>query len=239
MFPHERSLVNRMQGRPFVLLGVNTDRTIERVQKSVKENKLNWRSWFDARSGRITGQFEVRAFPTIMLIDHRGVIHNPKIRGEKKIDQAVEKLVRIAEGAGMLGDKVASKLHTFIDKTGKHRVKATALRTENGNVVLEKENGEVIEIATDQLSKRDQAYLQTLDVPDDSSIDSDNDPTGFRKYVDASGEFSIEAKFISLADGEVTLERRDGNKLTLQLNKLCDDDQDLVNQLHNTAKNKK
>lgn len=38
----------------------------------------------------------------------------------------------------------------------------------------------------------------------------------FRTWRDLSGKFSIEAKFVSEADGKVTLEKRDGSTVTIQ-----------------------
>ena len=38
MYPHERSLVEEMKDKPFALVGVNSDRTIERAKKAIAEN---------------------------------------------------------------------------------------------------------------------------------------------------------------------------------------------------------
>ena len=45
MLPHERSLVARMEGRPFALLGVNCDDEMETVQQVSCRQQLNWRNW--------------------------------------------------------------------------------------------------------------------------------------------------------------------------------------------------
>jgi hypothetical protein len=98
MFPHERSLVKRMEGRPFALLGVNTDPTREELQTTIKKKELTWRDWWDGESA-IASAWEVTGFPTLVLIDHKGVVRqrylgNP---GEKELDQAVDRLVAEAE----------------------------------------------------------------------------------------------------------------------------------------------
>jgi protein-disulfide isomerase-like protein with CxxC motif len=98
MYPHERSLVQRLQGRPFVLLGVNTDKDREDIKRVVREEGLNWRSWWDGEDKRITAQWGITGFPTIVLIDHQGVIRHVDLY-EKELDKAIDHLVQQAESA--------------------------------------------------------------------------------------------------------------------------------------------
>lgn len=93
MYPHERSLVKRLEGKPFALLGINTDSSMAKVKQASKANGITWRSWFDgSTSGPICKQYAVRSFPTIYVLDHKGVIRYKNVRGEK-MDQAVDKLL--------------------------------------------------------------------------------------------------------------------------------------------------
>jgi peroxiredoxin len=96
MIPHERSLVEKMQGKPFALLGVNTDTSIEEVKSKSKEKGVTWRSWFDGQSGPICKQYKVQSFPTIFVLDHKGVVRYKNVRGEK-MDEAVETLIKELE----------------------------------------------------------------------------------------------------------------------------------------------
>ena len=59
------ALVKRMEGKPFVLSGVNLDADRETVKKVVKQEGLTWRSWWDsAETGSpISTQFEVFSPP--------------------------------------------------------------------------------------------------------------------------------------------------------------------------------
>ena len=45
MFPHERSLVKRLEGKPFALLGINSDGDREDCKKKNEVDKITWRSW--------------------------------------------------------------------------------------------------------------------------------------------------------------------------------------------------
>lgn len=50
----------------------------------------------------------------------------------------------------------------------------------------------------------------------------------FRTWTDNTGKFSVEAKFIKRTMGKVTLEKRDGSKIDLSIDRLSDDDQKYV-----------
>jgi thiol-disulfide isomerase/thioredoxin len=46
-FPHDRSLVKRFQGRPFALVGVNSDPNRAAAQKDARKEEITWRSFWD------------------------------------------------------------------------------------------------------------------------------------------------------------------------------------------------
>ena len=95
--PHERSLVERYQDRPFVLLGINTDEDRENLPAKIQKEKINWRSWRDgSTTGPITTKWNVRAFPTYYVLDHRGSIRYRDVYG-KALDDAIDTLLREAE----------------------------------------------------------------------------------------------------------------------------------------------
>ncbi len=99
MYPHERSLVKNMQGRPFALLGVNSDRDLDKLRGVVKEKELTWRSFWngpEGTGGPISSLWNVRGWPTIYIVDHKGVIRDKNKRGED-LDKVLEKLVAEAE----------------------------------------------------------------------------------------------------------------------------------------------
>jgi thioredoxin-related protein len=100
MFAHERSLVEKYQGRPFALLGVDADDNRETLQKAEKEHKLNWRSWWD--NGSIARQWNVRGFPTLFLIDHQGMVRwqSEGVPDLERMEELIERLVKEAESEG-------------------------------------------------------------------------------------------------------------------------------------------
>jgi hypothetical protein len=94
MYPHERSLVKRLAGKPFALLGVNSDESREGVKRIAQEHQLAWRSWWDGggRDGPIQTAYNVSHWPTVYVLDHKGVIRHIDVQGQA-LDEAVDKLL--------------------------------------------------------------------------------------------------------------------------------------------------
>jgi thiol-disulfide isomerase/thioredoxin len=94
MLPHERALVARLEGKPFVLLGVNSNANRETVKQYANANNLTWRMWWDGRDpGPIVQQYQVHSWPAIYVLDDQGVIRYRDVRGDD-LDQAVDTLLR-------------------------------------------------------------------------------------------------------------------------------------------------
>jgi hypothetical protein len=97
MVPHERSLVKRLEGKPFALLGVNLDSSREELKTCEQDNKITWRSFFDGRKGPISKAYHIKYLPTIYVLDGKGVIRFKGVRGEA-MDKAVDELLKDTEG---------------------------------------------------------------------------------------------------------------------------------------------
>ncbi len=98
--PHEKELVQRFKGRPFVLLGVNGDDTRENGGKAVQKHAIPWRSFWNGARGSadsIAAAWNVRGWPTVYVIDAKGVIRQKYLHG-RRLDEPLEKLVAEAEG---------------------------------------------------------------------------------------------------------------------------------------------
>ena len=105
MYLHERSLVKRLDGKPFALIGVNSDVEKNDLKKRLIEEKITWRSFVDAGNagaGPIATKWNLSATPTIYVIDHKGVIRYKwaGAPGEKVMNAALDKLIQAAEENG-------------------------------------------------------------------------------------------------------------------------------------------
>ncbi len=95
MVPHERELVRRMEGKPFVLLGVNADEDKERLRYQSKELQISWRSFYDGGPyGPISKSWNVQGWPMVVVLDRNGIIRYKGGRDEKKLDESVEELLK-------------------------------------------------------------------------------------------------------------------------------------------------
>jgi hypothetical protein len=103
MYPHERSLVKKLTDKPFVLIGINSDTDRDRTKERVKEEKITWKSFWDggSTSGPIASAWNVEGWPTLYILDHKGVIHHKFLGfpGEQKFDGAIDELLKQAEAA--------------------------------------------------------------------------------------------------------------------------------------------
>lgn len=105
MYPHERELITKHADQPFALLGVNGDER-ERAQRVIGDGTVTWRSWVDGTDGEIAKQWQIASWPSIFVLDRRGVIRYRDVRGEE-LDQAIEHLLNEPK-LDMPGDLVAA-----------------------------------------------------------------------------------------------------------------------------------
>jgi thiol-disulfide isomerase/thioredoxin len=94
MVPHERSLVKRLEGKPFVLLGFNGDDDRATARRVAQREGMNGRSWWDrGRHATIIRRWNVVGWPTTYILDARGVIRFKNVR-EQELDEAIDALIR-------------------------------------------------------------------------------------------------------------------------------------------------
>jgi alkyl hydroperoxide reductase subunit AhpC len=99
MIPHEKALVERMKNEPFALVGINTDRDRDEFKRACEKQGITWRSSFQgSTSGPVCTAWGVRAFPTIYVIDAKGVVRYVNVQADS-LDRAVDKLVAECKAA--------------------------------------------------------------------------------------------------------------------------------------------
>jgi hypothetical protein len=104
MFPHERSLVKRMadEKKPFALVGVNSDPEKDFLKQQNEKKEITWRSFWcgaEGTAGPIPTKWNIQGWPTLYLIDHKGVIRHKFVGnpGNKKLEELIDALVKQAE----------------------------------------------------------------------------------------------------------------------------------------------
>ena len=114
MYPHERSLVKRLEGKPFALLGVNSDPK-ERLKQVLVKEKITWRSWWDGGStgGPIATKWAVEGWPTIYVLDAKGTANRGITLGQG-VFLGRGTILSCKDGDITLGDHVNIGFHSEI-----------------------------------------------------------------------------------------------------------------------------
>ena len=98
MIPHERELVAKLAGKPFAFVSVSADDKKEALTDFLKDTPMPWTHWWEGGNGPNLKAWQVRAFPTLYVIDAKGVIRFKKLGNPgKQMDEVIEALVKEAE----------------------------------------------------------------------------------------------------------------------------------------------
>jgi thiol-disulfide isomerase/thioredoxin len=100
MIPHERAMVKKNAGKPFALVSVSADEKVTTLKEFLEKESMPWTHWFAGQGGEVLRDWNISGFPTLFVIDAKGVIRG-KFVGvapdtEKKLDDLVEKCVKEA-----------------------------------------------------------------------------------------------------------------------------------------------
>jgi peroxiredoxin len=73
--PEEKAMVAKYKGKPFALIGIDSDGGQSVLRKLMKQNGVTWRMLVDqSTTGPIATKWDVHAWPTMYVIDRKGVI---------------------------------------------------------------------------------------------------------------------------------------------------------------------
>jgi peroxiredoxin len=86
LYATERELAQRMDGKPFVLLGVATDNTPEELRAAMARENITWPVIRD--DGKNATAWGVTGLPTTYLIDDQGIIRSFGLRGDSLVEGA-------------------------------------------------------------------------------------------------------------------------------------------------------
>lgn len=97
MLPDERSLVEELKNQPFAIVGVNSD-SKEKLKELVKDGTTTWRNFTDVQKEgeKISDEWGVSGWPTVYILDHKGVIRHKDLHGEA-MEKAIKALVKEVE----------------------------------------------------------------------------------------------------------------------------------------------
>jgi thiol-disulfide isomerase/thioredoxin len=99
IYPIKRSLVKKYRDRPFVLLSVNRDDTLDDLKASITSGNTTWRCWWDGREGPINRAWNNGGIPDLYLLDDEHIIQNvalSRLTSQEAFEQAIEPLLEKA-----------------------------------------------------------------------------------------------------------------------------------------------
>ena len=87
----EKALVERMKGKPFALLGINSDGSREKVKEILEKNGITWRNAVDGDTeGPLATKWKVRAWPTTYVLDEKGAIRSLSLEDAEELVKKLE-----------------------------------------------------------------------------------------------------------------------------------------------------
>ena len=103
VYPRLRATLDRLRGRPFAILGINNFDSHDKLKEAIVRGEITWPCWWDGDKplapGPITTSWNIRGYPTFIVIDHRGVIRSKKDIHpfDPSFDRFIESLLEAAE----------------------------------------------------------------------------------------------------------------------------------------------
>jgi cytochrome oxidase Cu insertion factor (SCO1/SenC/PrrC family) len=76
------------------LLGIHADDHPEKAKAAVEKYQMSWPSFQDAREGPISKTYNIKSWPTVYVLDRKGVIRYRGLYHRSEIAAAVEKLLQ-------------------------------------------------------------------------------------------------------------------------------------------------
>lgn len=96
LYSFNRSLHQKMEGRQFALVGVNSDTNRDLTRRIMKIQQIQWSNFWNGgnRFGEISTQWGVKTWPVLYVIDADGIIQLKSVGGHNRAEilQLIEKL---------------------------------------------------------------------------------------------------------------------------------------------------
>jgi thiol-disulfide isomerase/thioredoxin len=96
--PQMKQIASHFKGKPVVVFGMNTDRKLEDAKFVVEKMKLNYAN---LRAEGLPAKFKVQAFPTLLIVDQKGVVRDIHVGYsatlKEEVVRSVEKLLKGGE----------------------------------------------------------------------------------------------------------------------------------------------
>jgi thiol-disulfide isomerase/thioredoxin len=93
MIPQERRMVERLKGKPFELVSISMDAKKQTLTDFLAKQEMPWTHWWVGSGSNFEEDWKIEYFPTIYVLDARGVIRYTGVSGDD-LDNAVNELLK-------------------------------------------------------------------------------------------------------------------------------------------------
>jgi hypothetical protein len=120
---------------------------------------------------------------------------------------------------------IGREWRTWTTADGRFKTEAKFVKFAMGTLTLEKKDGSTIEVKLDILCSEDQEFVRQREGIKPA------DAKGFRTWNEATGRFSVQAKFAGIIAGKVLLVKEDGSKIHVPREQLSKADNEYLDEL--------
>jgi thiol-disulfide isomerase/thioredoxin len=92
MIPHEREMVARLKDEPFALISISADAEKKTLTDFLAKESMPWNHWWNGAEGKLIDTLSIQHYPTIFVLDTKGVIRYKEVRREE-LEKAVNTLL--------------------------------------------------------------------------------------------------------------------------------------------------
>lgn len=76
LYPLQRRLVEKFRDKPFALLSVSQDKSVDSLQASLESGEITWRCWWDGYDGPIRNAWNNNGVPAMILLDAQHIVQD-------------------------------------------------------------------------------------------------------------------------------------------------------------------
>lgn len=86
-------MAKELEGKPFTLLGINTDASRSALEKGIKKHGVTWPVIYDGPPDEgISNAWNINAYPAVYIVDHNGTIRFNGSRGGKSVHELLNEV---------------------------------------------------------------------------------------------------------------------------------------------------
>ena len=92
-FPHLKELYSKTDRAKFEIIGIAGRSSFDGIKRLIDQHETTWPQIFSDDTNKIIEKYEIRAYPTVFLIDTEGIIIAKNLRGNE-LEEKILNLIK-------------------------------------------------------------------------------------------------------------------------------------------------